>query len=525
MLIDARSIAPGEMLQCDVCIVGAGPAGITVAHEFINRSTRVLLLESGDLKFREVNQQLYEGVSTGSPYHPLHTCRHRLLGGTSNIWGGWCRPLDPIDFEQRDWVSYSGWPFSIDQIESEYKRAHVLCKLGPYNYDVGKWRDPSAQSLLPHAHSFEHTMFRINAMRFGQVYRSALQRALNVHLVLNANVLKVETDEYNRRVQCVRAATLDGNHFAVSATHFVLAAGGIENARILLASRQGRNAGVGNDNDLVGRFFADHLHITAGILRPTPDVAMSHLYQTHKIDGVPLRYGMALTEESRRDHKLLGLAITLHNADDPHDVFIISGQHQSYKSFMFLTKSLLHLELPDRCSYHITNALSGLTDVVALGYKKLMKPPNRVFIIGCRAEQTPNPDSRVSLDSRKDCFGMPMPRLDWKVAEEDLTRIGRAQMILTRELAQESVNFTPFFEPRDAGWRDKIVGGAHHIGTTRMHRDPKLGVVDETGRVHGVSNLYLAGSSVFPTSGWAPPTLTIVALSLRLAHQLQRQLQ
>src|ERR671914_1965691 len=148
MLLDARSIPPGELLSTDVCIIGGGAAGISVALEMAGHAARVLLLESGGMKADEAPQELYRGTATGHPYYELDACRLRFLGGSTNFWGGWCRPLDALDFEQRDWVPNSGWPFARKDLDPLYARAHSVCRLGPYDYDPRRWQQDH-ESVVP----------------------------------------------------------------------------------------------------------------------------------------------------------------------------------------------------------------------------------------------------------------------------------------------------------------------------------------------------------------------------------------
>ena len=525
MFIDARSIPSGDIIRSDLCIVGAGPAGIAIGREFAGHNFSVVLLEGGDLNFREASQGLYQGVGVGQHYYPLHTCRYRFFGGSTNYWGGWCRLLDAIDFEERDWVPHSGWPFRKDNLETYYRRAQVVCRLGPYEYDAGSWRGEKEGSMLPaHSDNFSDEICQVRATRFGEVYRETLRKAQNVRVLLNANVLEVKMDQYNRTASHLRVATLAGNHFGVSARFVVLAAGGIENARILLASRCTCERGVGNDHDLVGRFFADHLHVPVGILYPSSPQAY-RFYQVHKRKGVNFRGVMSLTEHVRRREQLLGFAVTLHNADDPHDVLSLAEMRRSYNSLIFVLKSLARGEYPDRFGQNVANVFSDIGEAMSVSYRRFVKPPVRRMRIGCRAEQTPNPESRISLHDSKDRFGIPRAQLDWRLTERDLFSLQTAQRILARELHRQGVDMFPFSKRGGGGWDEMIAGGAHHMGTTRIHRNSKMGVVDENCRVHGSSNLYIAGASIFPTGGWAPPTLTIVALALRLADHLRELLQ
>jgi choline dehydrogenase-like flavoprotein len=521
MLVDSRTIAPGTVLKADLCIVGAGPAGISIAREFAGHPARVVLLESGDTTVSRETQSLCRGTLTGHPYPPLHLCRRRILGGSTSYWGGWARPLDDVDFEERLWLPYSGWPFSRDQLKTQYARAQTIWRLGACGYDLEPAGSKCSGQLLANSpeSSFENVLFHVNGTRFGEAYRAELQRARNLDLLLHANVLEVEMDRHNRAALSVRVATFARNQFYVSARNFVLAAGGIENPRILLASRGSRLSGVGNDNDLVGRFFADHLHLKLRTVRlngrQVPD-----FYHLRKTGGAAVRGGMALTQDVRRRDKLLGFAITIHNPDNPHDVVYPAYSNLGYSSLRALAKPLIKGELPDLLGYHFRTVLRHPVNAATLSVRKLIGAPWRARMVGCRAEQVPNPDSRVLLDFEKDALGLNKVRLDWRLTKQDLNSLRRSKQILDNEwnFPEKDVN------PAEAEGVEvsDITGASHHMGTTRMHRDPKLGVVDETCRVHGTRNLYIAGSSVFPTTGWAPPTLTIIALALRLADYLKQ---
>jgi choline dehydrogenase-like flavoprotein len=233
-----------------------------------------------------------------------------------------------------------------------------------------------------------------------------------------------------------------------------------------------------------------------------------------------LRGGMALTEDVRRRDQLLGFAITMHNADDPHDPIYPTDKNVGYSALQSLAKPLMRGTWPDRPAHHFRTMLKNLDNALTLSFRKLVKPRWRALMLGCRAEQMPNRDSRVMLDNEQDALGMNKVRLDWRLTDQDLDAIRRARQLLNKEWAFPSKD--PFPEQASGEDVSDISAASHHMGTTRMHRDRRQGVVDEKCRVHGVSNLYVLGSSVFPTSGWAPPTLTIVALALRLADSLKQ---
>ena len=518
MLIDACALRKNAALRADVCIVGGGAAGLTLAHE-LGRSARVVVVESGGLTPDSRAQRLHEGTIDGSDYYPLDTCRVRALGGTTTIWGGWCRPLDGIDFEPRDAIPESGWPITKEQLDPFYERAHRICRLGPFRYDAAAWHRADRTSVLRHDDGFEETLFQIQPTRFGEVYGASVATSRNVDVVVNATALGLAVDPTAAKITAVRAASLDrASSIRVSADVFVLAAGGIENARLLLVSAADQGGGITNEHDLVGRYFAEHLHVPLGQI--VLDREAAEFFSVRLQDGVRLRGAIVPTERWRRNNQGPGFAVTLHNADDPHDVLSIAQTGKSYASLAYLLSTLRRRRLPHTPLRHVREILARPRELSHWVYRRVVKPKGRTFFIGCRAEQAPNRTSRVTLDRSCDAFGVPRARLNWKISTNDLETLARAQERIANAFGRERVQMFP--ATGDGGWQRTLAAGAHHIGTTRMNADAQLGVVDEHCRVHGTHNLYVAGSSVFPTAGWAPPTLTIVALAVRLADHLAR---
>ena len=517
MLLDGAALPSGSRLIPDVCIVGAGAAGLTVAQELARHPLRTLVVESGGRTLRPATQRLCEGEISGRPHYPLDGCRFRVLGGTSHLWGGWCRPLDAIDFEERAWVPDSGWPFSRGELEPWYKQAQALCRLGPYDYDS---RTEPRQAGWADEEDFEAAIFHIQPTRFGELYGLPLRASERVDLLLNANVTEVVMDRAGETARELRVATLCGRRFSIEAGIVVLACGGIENARLLLCSRGQDPRGVGNQQDLVGRYFADHLHAPVGVLPMTDQ--LRDFYWLREGREAPVRGAVCLRERCQRRERALGFAVTLHNADDPHDVFSLAQRHPSHLSLHALAYAVRHRQKPGRPLHHLGNVVRHLPEVSRVAYRRFVKPARRRVLVGCRAEQAPNRDSRVTLAESHDAFGQPRARLDWRLLPQDLDSLRRARELLAEAFRARSLDLGPVGAEGSDGWESLLAGGAHHMGTTRMHRDPRLGVVNEDCRVHGTGNLYVAGTSVFPTGGWATPVLTIVALALRLAAHLVR---
>ena len=268
MFIDARNLQNGHRIEADICIIGAGAAGITIAREYANSSTTVALLESGGLEFDQEIQNLYTGKNIGLPSFPVHVNRLRYFGGTTNHWAGHCRPLDPIDFEQRDWVPHSGWPISKQDLDSYYERAQPVVGLGAYEYeDLAYWQKriglPLPEMELKPDRLYSAVYNKSPPTRFGREYREELAKSANVSVYLHTNVLEILGNDTATRVSGLKAACIDGPELSVSAKIFILATGGMENARLLLLSDTTNPAGIGNDKGLVGRYFMDHLLLRA----------------------------------------------------------------------------------------------------------------------------------------------------------------------------------------------------------------------------------------------------------------------
>ncbi len=543
MIVDARSVPEGETIKTDVCIVGAGIAGITVAREFIAQPFRVCLLESGGFEPDRVTQSLYWGENVGHPYYPLDTHGTRCFGGTAHRWhaalgnfrlGVRLRPLDAIDFEKRDWVPYSGWPFSKDHLNPYYERAHKVLQIGPYAYDVESWADPEKSPPLPPDGRVKTTIFQFGPRDpFLGEYRDEVAGARNITTFLYANAVELETTDTAQTVTRIRVACLEGRQFWVSAKVFILAAGGIETPRLLLLSNKVQSAGLGNQHDLVGRFFMEHPHLWSGFYVPAAQEIFHKvaLYRIHTVNGVAIMAKLTLSEEVLRREKLLNYCVSIHPSAKPRRLRYPRIEARGIRSLKVLYKAARQGRLPEGVGRHLRNILADADDVAQAGFISIRSrldkvfdkggaPKLEVFRLNHMSEQAPNPDSRVTLIPEKDALGRPRVQLDWQLSPIDIHTIVRAQEIISEELRRAGLGYL-HVELHDTAPPPDLHGGYHQMGTTRMHTDPRQGVVDENCRVHGVSNLFIAGPSVFPTVGYANPVLTFVALALRLADDVK----
>ncbi len=538
MFIDTRQVNDGRALVATVCIIGGGVAGLTIAREFDAHGIDTCVLESGGFEPDDATRDLYRGEATGMPYAFADGCRARFLGGSSNCWGGWSRPLDPWDFEQRDWVPHSGWPFGLAHLMPYYERAHEVLQLGPLNFDPGFWEQAIGRTdvrRMPlRSGMVRDTVSQFSPpVRFGRHYRKALQRASHLRIFLHANVTALLTDRACSRINQVRVQTLCGKTMTVSARLFVLATGGIENARLLLASNQTMGCGIGNRRGLVGRYFMDHPRMQAGRVRFAPGWSRNKLYDIKynyqsravRAHGQHVAAQLALTPEAMASERVLNARLCFCSE--------FPGEGSAGAQSLFRVKqALLHKDQP---GWHwrdeVRTMLGDPVHTFLYGFTRLCHPRFLIRSVSFQVivEPAPNPDSRVSLSATKrDALGMPRVEVDWRIDALSRHTADRTLALVAQELKLAGVAEVDTGPSMLAeGWPDswEHEGTWHHMGTTRMHADESQGVVDADCRVHGMANLYIAGSSVFPTAGANFPTITLTALALRLADHLREQLR
>jgi len=540
MIIDGLEIQDGDVVATDVCIVGAGPAGMSLAHELRDSGLRVSLVDSGGLPHDRKLQSLNLGEHVGYPYWSLVDVRNRRFAGTAHLWrlplgaglapGLKLRPLDPIDFEKRDHVTGSGWPILYSDLLPYYHRALSHFGLTDPSFDGKSWHDSESPPLPDfNADVLRTVVFQYaKRTRYTRDLANEIKNSENITALLNSTIVEIESDETGATVKSVRAATIAGTQFRVTADVFVLAAGGIESPRLMLASAAVHRSGIGNDADLVGRYFMEHPHFVSGVLIPADGRLFSAtgLYERQALRGTILHRSLSLAEAVVRREKLLNFTVTLvPTTTFRHDVRSSRG----LESLREMRSYLKHGHLPPDLTRHLGNVAGDVAVLADHGVRQVSNRLRRMagrpkspvaFDLYQMMEQSPNPSSRVSLSDSTDRFGQPRARLDWKLAASDIESVLRGQQAMNEELRRAGLGeIEPdvYEELPPPGIR----GGYHHMGTTRMSTSPADGVVDPSCRVHGVRNLYVAGSSVFPTSGFANPTLTIIALAIRLADHIK----
>jgi choline dehydrogenase-like flavoprotein len=505
--IDARTLPADSRIAADLIIIGGGMAGIAIARQFAGSSLKVAILESGGRQIEDATQDLYDAAATvrapDNPDRPFdvypRSSRARVLGGSGMVWGGKCRPLDAADFAKRDWIPHSGWPMSRRQLQPFYDRACDLLEIPRFDADPVDGPDRPVLEIGEGDFISAPVVFTkysggVDEAAFDR-FRTEFAEAANITVYLHANVTRIGLSAAGDRVDQLDVACLDGPRHTARAGRYILAAGGIENARLLLASNDVRKAGVGNQHDLVGRFFQGHLTYAVD---ETTEVEGSAVYLTA---GQPM--GRYLNPDRRAAHSVFAAALP--------------GQRRLGAGNFTVT---LYPTAPPG-----PKAGTRGEETLAVGQLAAKLDDAAPVLAGCflMAEHFPNPDSRITLATDRDALGMPKVRLDWTYSAADLDGLERTGAHFGDALGAGGKG--RFCWPAERKALVAISSASrHHMGTTRMHADPRQGVVDPDGCVHGLRNLHIAGSSVFPTSGIANPTLTILALALRLADHLKRQM-
>jgi choline dehydrogenase-like flavoprotein len=512
MFVDARTLPQGQMVQADVCIIGAGAAGITLARDLADGKLKIAVMESGDVEYDHDTQNLYAGEVVGVAYTPLDRDRLRYLGGSTNHWEGSCRQLDEFDLED--------WPIKREELESHYRRAHQICQLGPYSFNPADFSTPDAPALQlgPEA-SLKSGLFQYSPpTRFGKVYRQDLERAADVAVYLNANVVAIDTNSDASVVMGLQVACLNGKRFRVNASRYVLAAGGIENARLLLNSTRVQATGLGNDNDLVGRYFMDHADVPgAATVVWLGSGQENRFYDHHVVRDQQIEGYFCASDATRRRELLPPFAIGLRPASDAHAAGV--GNIQLPTSI----RSMLSDSVANAITYKLPRWIDRIESPYVWVHERLWPTPPNLFTTVYTCGPAPDPQSRVTLSDKVDALGLRTSRLDWHLPKDFERSMQRAHELLGQELGRLGVARLRIESPATTGadpMKD-LDEGNHHMGTTRMHNDPRQGVVDANSKIHGIANLYVAGSSVFPSYGCDDPTLTIVALALRLSAHLR----
>jgi len=519
--IDARTDAIDEPVEGSVCVIGAGAAGLTLVRRLARKVPGVVLIESGGFELDGDTQSLYASRMRGLAYFDLLTTRLRYFGGTTNHWSGYCRAVEAIDFESRPSVGLPGWPLEFAELKPFIvEAAGELGILDPFLGPPALLEALGIESdglVERSSRIFRSKILQIakeENIRLGPRYRDEIGAIANVKTYLNLNAVHIELAADGASVDHVRCATLSGKQITVKARFFVLCCHAVENARLLLTSNNIEGSGIGNRFDHVGRYFMDHILVPASKFIPSDafpriynyDFAVAHSIFAYLgfVDRVVREKGVL--QYANRFVPVYADPETAAAYDRVHNDFLEPGDISFLQDVATLATDL--------------SAVSRY----AAARRKLYFAKPLYYRVEHHLEQGPNPDSRLVISDRRDALGSLIADLDWQLGEPDFRSLRIGQQMLEMELATLGWGrlmpepITPEFV------RSQATGLWHNIGTTRMSATPSAGVVDPDCRVHGVANLYIGGSSIFPSAGAFSPTMMIIALASRLSEHLKHQL-
>ncbi|WP_289042426.1 GMC family oxidoreductase [uncultured Aliiroseovarius sp.] len=475
MFIDATDFPQGHVEAARVCVIGSGPAGMTLALDLAKAGHDVLLVEAGGEEVEDASQALYQGTVVGDEYFDLEYARLRYFGGTSGHWGGICRPLDAADFQKNPAAPGTGWPITADALAPYLKPAADVLEI-PGDFDDQALGDTLRRT------EFEHSP----PVRFGEKYLPPARESDTLRVVLNTALTNLTTDA--GRIQSATVQTMQGAQWVIEAEYFILCAGGIENSRLLLWANEQNDRKIIRNHDLIGRYWMEHFTMSiAEVIADADALAPDE-------DGVAR---FALSHDFQRDNGILSASFEVNPT--------------AYTGTRALIADLL--------------CIAPKLGQRLMGDKKLVCGSR---IIG-HWEQAPDADNRVALGDEKDGLGIPRVVLHWQRTGIDRTTIARSVQGLAQAFADLDIGRVRLYD-----WvlddslplpTEGTIASWHHMGGTRMSADAATGIVDADLKVHDQTNLYIGGSSVFPSCGFANPTLTIVQLSLRLADHLKGKLE
>lgn len=523
MFIGNADLQETTSIDTDICIIGSGAAGISMAKSFLNTNIRVAVIEAGGFEYDSESQEVYKGRNIGLPYPPLDVTRLRYFGGSTNHWEGNVYPFKVTDFDKHDWLPNSGWPIRKGDLDPYYQEAFDICMFGTGAYQWSKdyWQNElDISSSLPDEKIFKLSFYqRMRRMvpsfqSFGTYIKDELQKSENISVYVNLNVIELNTNDDGDRIASVSLLSKSGKSLTLRARDYVLATGGIENARLLLVSNSTIKDGIGNQNGLVGRYFCEHPVVYAGKLLTSGKHSIEKIFDVHDTASGPWCLAqLSPSFEYQKNNRLVSSFVRLFASPLPASDSGLSARR--------ILNGLNHGELPENLLNEIGTVITDIDTLLERQYYKLSRVKPEYYTISVRIEPAPNYDSRIFLINEKDKFGKQRVALDWKVGDAARRTMLNITNAFASEMGRMGIGRVRINPKLESEWENHFHVGNHQMCTTRMASSARNGVVDKNCKVFSMANLYTAGSSVFSTGGSGTPTLTLVALALRLAEHLK----
>ena len=510
MFKDLKDFPSNSTLIYDICIAGTGPAGISVAKQLLDTDIKIAILESGGLEPEPEYQELNEGINSGPSYLSLDSSRLRCFGGAGKLWAGHCAPFRSDDFDKKSYVPLSGWPISLDDLKAYYKQAAEMLGISYekfYNKDLlGKTFKEKSFNEIDTDNSFLSANVKqvsnVENRDFAEKYRSDFESSVNTHVIFHSTVTKLNFSKNNKNIESISIADLNNNSGTIKAKIFVLACGALENPRILLTSKKFLKKETNIDSNLVGSCFMSHPGITevAEIHKSTAEKCLKN-----ETDDT-FKVFFEVNSKERMKQKILRHSLSIKPSTDVFD-------KSTYTSGGVVTRF--------KKLFEDLNLFSAAKKIVCSARDAEYSSNNWNLSVGL--EQPPRLTNNLKLDDTKDALGVSKINIFWdNLSKIEKDTVVKSVKTMARQLGLLGTGKIKFKNELLSGQSYKFNDPInHHIGTTRMSESSKTGVVDKNCKVFGVSNLYIAGSSVFATSSIVNPTYTIIALSLRLGEYLK----
>jgi choline dehydrogenase-like flavoprotein len=512
LIRDLEREQPGAEERADICIVGAGAAGIVLAVELARMGRRVTLLEGGGAAIEETSQEPYRSEVIGHEHRGIHTGRFRAQGGTTTKWGGQILELDAIDFERREWVSGSGWPFAKSELTESYARALELEGLaGVVLDDAEVWK----QLEKPEPRFAEMVSYLSRwtpEPNFAVLHREALEGDA-ISLWLHANAVGLEMQD--EAVRAVRVKTLTGREVTFRAERFVFCLGAIESSRFFLQPRDGSLPW--NASGLLGRHFQDHIDGNAAELRVADRRRFHEMFDNIFLNGYKYHPKIKANTDAMRERKTLNAGATM---------YFVSDLDEELAALKDTAKKMLRGKVGQIGAKDLVAVATNLPLLARQSWRykyahRAYNPESAKVMLRVHCEQEPLSASSITLAEERDALGMLRTRLDWRISDLEqrtileFARLAKVELAPVAELMLDAE-----LERSDQAFRARCDDSNHHMGGMRMAVSASDGVVDTDLRLFGTRNCYVCSGAVFPSSGFSNPTHTLLALAVRLAGHL-----
>lgn len=500
MFRDISDFEYGTSLDYHICIIGTGPAGLSIAKKLINTNYKVAVLESGGITPETKYQELNRGINTGESFLSLDSSRLRCFGGAGKLWAGRCAPFKEDDFKKKNYIPLSGWPINLNDLQPYYSEASKMLGISHEDFYSNKLRNKTSLEKTFHEFSRPNNFLISNILQsarerdFSSKYFLEFKNSKNLEFIFHSTVTELNVINKGRDVSSINISNIEKHFLKLKSKIFILACGALENPRILLNSNKFHKNGIGNDSRMVGKCFMSHPGIDS-------------IAEIHKTSNKPDQDAS-------------------NNIGGRHFIFFETSAKQRHKNKIlrhsFSLKKSNNITSLDISADTLYNKIKS--KILSLNKKTALN--KNIWDLSIGLEQNPRLSNSISLDKSKDKLGVPLLKVNWgKVSKLEKNTLINSTKIIARELGSLNVGRVKFQKKLNSNEISKINDPInHHIGTTRMSSSPRDGVVDRNCKVFGISNLYIAGSSVFTTSSIVNPTYTIIALSLRLGDYIKKKL-